>query len=146
MDLSKTRKCRLKEIAKISRATSGQIYPKGTNWIELSATKGRVGIIDRDGLIETRNAVIIPVIPINPFYFHLVLERALPRFVSKYLTTINLQADVVGLMEIEYHTEAEAQNIVVHSMNQINQWIDEENDALEKWQRIKRAMLGNLFA
>lgn len=49
-------------------------------------------------------------------------------------------------MEIEYHTEAEAQNIVVHSMNQINQWIDEENDALEKWQRIKRAMLGNLFA
>jgi hypothetical protein len=49
-------------------------------------------------------------------------------------------------MEIEYHTEAEAQNIVVHRMNRINQWIDEENDALEKWQRIKRAMLGNLFA
>lgn len=59
---------------------------------------------------------------------------------------MNLQADVVGLMEIEYHTEAEAQDIVVHSMNRINQWIDEENDALEKWQRIKRAMLGNLFA
>lgn len=70
----------------------------------------------------------------------------MPQFVSKYLTTINLQADVVGLMEIEYHTEAEAQNIVVHRMNRINQWIDEENDALEKWQRIKRAMLGNLFA
>lgn len=70
----------------------------------------------------------------------------MPQFVSKYLTTFNLQADVVGLMEIEYHTEAEAQSIVVHSMNRINQWIDEENDALEKWQRIKRAMLGNLFA
>ena len=83
MDLKNRKKCMLKDIAEISRAQPGKIYPEGTNWIELSATKGKIGITKKSEPIESRNAVIIPKVEIDPWYLHLILGRSLDRFLSR---------------------------------------------------------------
>lgn len=145
MDLKNRKKCRLKEIAEISRAQSGKIYPAETNWIELSATKGRIGITKKAEPIESRNAVIVPKIEIDPWYLHLILGRSLGRFLSKYLTTINLQADAVGLLEIEYHTDIETQKKISESLKTIEERIDLEQRNLDFIQGLKKTMLDGMM-
>lgn len=145
MDLKTREKCKLKEIAEITRAQAGKIYPEGTNWIELSATKGRVGITPQAGPIETRNAVIIPKIEIDTYYLHLILDRSLGKFLSRYLTTINLQADVVGLMEIEYHTDIATQKKMAESFRTIEEKIETKEKELEYIEAIKKTMLDGMM-
>lgn len=134
---------RLNKIADISRANNNRIYPKYTSYIELSGTKGYIGLIKNEGNISGRNAVIIPKIKINPIYFNIVLQNALPRFISQYLTTINLQIDAVGKMEIAYDEE-EQENIAV-IFNELSEVIALKKKELSTLDNIIKARFVEMF-
>lgn len=134
---------KLNKIADISRANNNCIYPKYTSYIELSGTRGYIGMINKSGNINIRNAVIIPKIKINPIYFNIALQNALPRFISKYLTTINLQIDSVGEMEIAYDKE-EQKNIAV-VFNKLSEVIALKKKELSTLNNVIKARFVEMF-
>lgn len=136
---------RLNKIADISRANNNRIYPKYTSYIELSGTKGYIGMINENGNINARNAVIIPKIKINPIYFNIALQNALPRFISKYLTTINLQIDSVGEMEIAYEESEKEQLKAVNLLNIIKREEELTAKAIDKANELKQVLLNKMF-
>lgn len=135
----------LEKIADISRANNDYLYPAYTNYIELSATKGLVGMIKKDGNISNRNAIIKPKIKINPIYFNIALQNALPKFINKYLTTINLQLDVVGKMEIAYDPNMEAQENAVKTIIQIDNMIEATKKTIHDTQNFKKILLDKML-
>ena len=136
---------KLKKIADISRANNNCIYPKYTSYIELSRTRGYIGMINENGNINVRNAVIIPKIKINPIYFNIALQNALPRFISKYLTTINLQIDSVGEMEIAYEENEKEQLKAVNLLNIIESENELSKKVIDKANELKQVLLNKMF-
>lgn len=138
-------KFKLSDIAEIKRAKNGETYQARTSYIELSATKGKIGKITKPGPIPSRNAVIIPSIEVDPDYFNIALIRALPDFIQRYLTTINLQVDVVGNMQVEIPESLEWQKIIVKTAELFELWAESEEKTIESWKEIKKTMLALMF-
>ena len=82
---------------------------------------------------------------ILPEYLFLVIERGLPKFVHKYLTTINLQIDTLNNFEIEYHESVEEQRKIVEMQRKVQEAIEAEEREIEKLKAIKSFYMKNIF-
>lgn len=82
---------------------------------------------------------------ILPEYLFLVIERGLPKFIHKYLTTINLQIDTLRHFEIEYHEDVEEQRKIVEMQRKVQEAIEAEEREIEKLKAIKSFYMKNLF-
>ena len=76
---------RLKNIATVERAQKDKIYPKHSIVIQISATRGQVGLLKSSGKVGSQYAVIYDTIPdsrwlffylktLTPWWFHRVQE------------------------------------------------------------------------
>lgn len=136
---------RLPEVAEISRAKKGQIYPGGETLIELSATKGTTKYHRDSGEISTRYAVVVPDERFDPEYFEIAVEKGLPEFIHKYLTTINLQFSALDFFKIEYHESREYQLEVVRAMREASKMIEAEEKEIQKLKELKSFYLSMMF-
>lgn len=82
---------------------------------------------------------------ILPEYLHLIVERGLPKFIHKYLTTINLQIDTLNNFEIEYHKSVEEQRKVVEMQRKVQEAIEAEEREIEKLKAVKAFYVKNIF-
>ena len=144
MNLS-TKKHRLKDIAEVERARKGQIYPTGTVYVQVSATRGQLHILKEPGEIEGKYATIIPKIRVYPLYFLIALERAMPRFLARYQTTINIQMENFEHFEIELHEDYETQMEIAEIMRQCDRVCENEEKIIEALKSSKKMALGTMF-
>lgn len=135
----------LPQVATIERAKKGKHYPGRETLIELSGTKGAARFHSSEGEVSTRYAVITSKKEILPEYLFLVIERGLPKFIHKYLTTINLQIDTLRHFEIEYHEDVEEQRKIVEMQRKVQEAIEAEEREIEKLKAIKSFYMKNLF-
>lgn len=70
---------KLKELAFVERAMKGQIYPKGSIVIQLSATKGQLGLLKSNGQVGSQYAVVT---------FHYWLGEQYPQYAFYFLHQI----------------------------------------------------------
>lgn len=82
---------------------------------------------------------------ILPEYLFLAIERGLPKFIHKYLTTINLQIDTLRRFKIEYHEDMEEQRKIVEMQRKVQEAIEAEEREIEKLKEIKSFYMKNLF-
>lgn len=146
--MSTLRTARLPEVAEISRAKKGQIYPGGETLIVLSAAHGCDEMVKyhRDpGEISTRYAVVVPDERFDPEYFAIAVEKGLPEFIHKYLTTINLQFSALDFFKIEYHESREYQLEVVRAMREASKMIEAEEKEIQKLKELKSFYLSMMF-
>lgn len=136
---------KLSHVTTIERAKKGKRYPGRETLIELSGTKGAARFHSSEGEVSTRYAVITSKKEILPEYLFLVIERGLPKFVHKYLTTINLQIDTLNNFEIEYHESVEEQRKIVEMQRKVQEAIEAEEREIEKLKAIKSFYMKNLF-
>ena len=69
----------------------------------------------------------------------------MPRFISKYLTTINLQIDSVGEMEIAYEENEKEQLKAVNLLNIIESEEELTKKAIDKANELKQVLLNKMF-
>jgi len=132
------------EIADIERAIKGKRYKAGSTLIELSATKGNIEYLEKEGEIDTRYAVITPRIECFPRYIYISIQETLPEFIAKYLTGINLQESSLKHLAIKVHS-LETQSFIVQSVQAIDGAIAGTKKEIEKIKDIKSNMLESLF-
>lgn len=111
----------------------------------MSATKGAIRFHSSEGEVSTRYAVISSKKEILPEYLYLIIERGLPKFVHKYLTTINLQIDTLRHFEIEYHEDVEEQRKIVEMQRKVQEAIEAEEKEIEQLKAVKAFYMRNLF-
>ena len=101
IDFSSYERVKLVDVADFERARKGHVYPAGTSTLQISATRGQIGYLERPGTIKSKDAAIIPVAGINPRYFNLIMQRNIDEFMYKYATGLNIQEKEIGNFPIE---------------------------------------------
>ena len=125
---------KLIDVAKYERSKEGKAYPKGCSLIQISATNGEVGYLEKEGEVDKKYAVVIPNKDINPKYLNIVIKRNIQHFISKYQAGLNIQINGLKHINIQLHNR-ETQNMIaehVETMEQEEENIKKEIDALTK--------------
>ena len=137
-------KVNLFDVASVERAKKGKIYPAGVILIQLSATRGQLIYVDKSQEIDTRYAVITPNDKVIPYYLYIVIDRALPEFMQKNQTGINLQADALKYLNFEIHDLADQQTIA-NTVQVHDSAINMTEKQIDEWKNLKKNTLSNMF-
>lgn len=81
---------RLKDIADIERAKSKKVYPVGTIVIQMSATRGQIGLLKSSGEVGSQYACVNPIIGNERFIFYMLKLKA-PRWFHRVQEGLNLK-------------------------------------------------------
>lgn len=136
---------KLTEIATIERPKKGKIYPKGTVYIQVSATDGQVGILGKAAEVENKNVVVTPEISILPMYFKIAIEQAMPEFRTRYQSTINIQVDTFRYFDICIHNDMQTQAYVVAMVKQADKARLLEEKLVDAYKSRKKYYLDKMF-
>lgn len=139
------KKYKLTDIADVERAKIGQTYPKGTIFIQVSATNGQIKMLDCAGPIESKYATIIPKKKIYPSYFKLALERMVPEFLSCYKSNLNIQIDDFKFFEVYIHEDPKTQMEISQIMDQWDKAEESEQAIVDALMQVKRLAQAKMF-
>ena len=105
IDFNTYEEVKLEDVAEYARAKKGKVYPAGTSTIQISATRGQIGYLDKPSEVHTKDVAIIPQAGINPRYFNIVMNKNIDEFMAKYATGINIKENEVGKFPIQLHNK-----------------------------------------
>lgn len=134
IDFNTYEEVKLEDVAEYARAKKGKVYPAGTSTIQISATRGQIGYLDKPSEVHTKDVAIIPQAGINPRYFNFVMKKNIDEFMRKYATGINIQEKEVGNFPIQLHN-SETQDAVAKAFGYTEiqeQIIQDEIDSLKE--------------
>ncbi len=148
MDMN-VKKVKLIDIADVKRAAN-QIYKKDTIYIQVSAAK-RSNLkmfyrLDKDAILESKYAVIVPRIEIDAEYLENILEICAAEWHHKYVgKSINIQMSAFNEFELEYHTDLETQAYIKSMIQGFDVAIQKEKRFIEEAKNYKRYLLNKMF-
>lgn len=90
---------KLGNVATLERVKKNKIYRKGTIIVQLSATKGQVGLLESDGKVGTQYAAIDSQF-FDDDYLFLKLQRDLPRWVHRVQEGLNIKLEDLAAMPL----------------------------------------------
>lgn len=133
---------KLSEIATIVRARTGEIYPKGSTLIQVSATRGTVGYLDKDSAVGEQYAVVTPSDKVNAKYLHSMIDKGIHKFLAKYQQGLNVPFESISLMQIDVYKEHDTigKNIEIIEREEIK--VQKEIEIL---QAMKKRFLKDMF-
>lgn len=140
-----TNRHKLTDIANVERAKKGVTYPRGTIYIQVSATHGQIKMLKEDGEIETKYATIIPKDDIYPKYFKLAIERCVGEFTARFQSNINIQMDDFNFFEIDIHDDYETQLEIASLVDAFEEAEEAENELVEQLKDVKKVALAKFM-
>ena len=96
----------LKHVAVIERAKKGKDYPAGTVVVQLSATKGQVGLLKSSGEIASHYAAINMIEFIDPYFAWMYLQREIPKHFRRVQEGLNVPLEEIGNCPFSFPIEA----------------------------------------
>lgn len=138
MNLTDITRYKLTDIAIVERAQRGRVYPEGTVYIQVSATNGQVHQLKQSGTIENKYAIIIPKEYIYPPYFYIAVSRAVPNFLARYKTTINIQMKEFEMFDIDIHNDIDTQKDIGNLVEAFDDAIEQEGDFISMLKEVKK--------
>lgn len=137
---SKKDELTLSKIATVERAQASKIYPKGTIVIQISATRGQIGMLKSDGNVEPKYACIMS--NDNDVLFHAIKKEA-PRYFAKVQEDLNLTLEDIKNIQIPTITNGDREFAKV--IDKIQEFELEENKIIESYKLYKKKMLNDMF-
>lgn len=86
----------LKHVAEIERAKKGKVYPAGTIVIQLSATKGQVGLLKSSGEIGAQYAAVEMNYLIDSAFAFYQLKHRIPKHFRRVQEGLNVPIEEIG--------------------------------------------------
>lgn len=96
-------------------------------------------------MLGSKYAVINPKPGIYAPYFKIAIERAMPEFLAKNKTTINIQIDSFENFEIDIHEEMADQMFVANALQPADMAICKEKEVVDKLKDIKKIALKKML-
>ena len=107
---------KLLDICDVERAKKNKIYKAGSVALQVSATHGDLIFLEKDSIVETKYAVIIPKIEIEGKYLKYVIGREMEKFLYQNQSGINIQIDSLGALYVDVHNDIETQKYVMQCL------------------------------
>lgn len=144
IDFNTYEEVKLEDVAEYARAKKGWTYPAGTSTIQISATRGQIGYLDKPSEVHTKDVAIIPQAGINPRYFNIVMNKNIDEFMAKYATGINIKENEVGKFPIQLHNK-ETQDAIAKMFSYAEQQEDIVRGEIQNLQNLKSTLLNRMF-
>lgn len=88
----------LQDIAKIERAKAKKVYPVGTIVIQMSATRGQIGLLKSSGEVGSQYACVMT--PFNSGFIFYMLKVRTPRHFKRVQQGLNLTLDDIKTIPV----------------------------------------------
>ena len=134
----------LTDIADIERSKKEKIYSAGCMLIQVSATRGQMQLLEKEGTVESKFAVIMPK-DINKEYLFYVLTMVMPGFLARYQTGLNINPEIFNFLKLQIHKDKNMQQFVVDVMRQMSNVIGRVEREVEDFKNIKKYHLNGMF-
>lgn len=144
-ELSKHKRVKLLDIARIERSKKRKIYRQGSILIQLSATRGQMQYLNEDSEVDSKYGVIEAVEGVNAKYLYYILNMTMADFLSVYQTGLNIVPDVFKHMKIEIHTEAETQKEIAMLFDKLEMVEQAYYEEMTKWKNVKSHHIDKMF-
>ena len=146
MNLCDRRTVRLLDVAEVEQVKAGKTYPAGSILIQVSATKGQMRFLSEPREVEAKYAVIEPKgDAVSPDYLFWALGIAMPPFLARYQTTMNIQMGVFKHLCLEIHNERETQDEIVSLFSMVDKRINDEEETISRLKDFKKWHLDTMF-
>lgn len=132
------------EIAEVYRVADGQKIPPGTSLIRLSANDGTVLYVEVEETGKTGYVAFSPWSNVLPRYLYFALQNAMPEFLAKYKSGINLKYEAVKFLKINVPT-MEQQKQIIEVLMTIEKAERTEQKEIETLKGFKEGMLEQMF-
>lgn len=146
MELGRYSRKRIKEICTWERAQQDRIYQAGCFAIQVSATSGQMMYIGSCQKVESKYCVFtVTDNQYDPEYVYLMVQQALPEFLHKNQTGMNIQTDAFGRLELILHDDRMTQMYVVEVMRLLDERQEEEAKTVRVLKDFKKYHLAKMF-
>ena len=135
---------KVREVAEIYRISEGMKVPAKTCRIRLSASDGTVEYTKEESKGEAGYVAFVPKETVMPLYLYHALCSAMPAFLAKYKSGINLKFEVLKYLEINVPTKKEQQEIV-DVLEAIDEAAEKERRLIAQAKEMKKSMLRKMF-
>lgn len=142
--IDKFKTCKLLDLVDIERAKKGKIYPADCVLVQVSATKGQLVYLAEPSEVESMYAVMQPKQVYGNYLYH-ILTEAMPGFLEKYQTGLNIQPDIFKNMQIEIHEDIEDQKAFARILNGLDESARLEQLIIDSLKEFKRVQLDKMF-
>lgn len=88
------------DIAEIERAKAKKVYPRGTIIVQMSATRGQIGLLESDGEVQSHYACIIYDGSFEPGFLFEMLKKNSPRHFHRVQEGLNLKLQDIQTIPI----------------------------------------------
>lgn len=144
IDLMTYEEVKLEDVAEFERAKQGFVYPSGSSYIQISATRGQVGFLYEASTVKESNVVIIPQCGIDKYYFYIILQKNIDAFINKYATGINIQEKEIGNFPIQLHGYTE-QQLISKVVREMESKSSDKQKEIEYMKEMKKTLLSKMF-
>lgn len=144
IDFNTYEEVKLEDVAEYARAKKGWTYPAGTSTIQISATRGQIGYLDKPSEVHTKDVAIIPQAGINPRYFNIVMNKNIDEFMAKYATGINIKENEVGKFPIQLHNK-ETQDAIAKMFGYVEGQEQIVQDEIDSLKELKNTLLNKMM-
>lgn len=93
---------RLKDIANVERAKSKKVYPAGTVVIQMSATRGQIGLLKSSGEVGSQYACVKFSELIPPYFGWQMLKLKAPRWFHRVQEGLNLKLQDIEQIPVTF--------------------------------------------
>lgn len=144
IDFNTYEEVKLEDVAEYARAKKGWIYPAGTSTIQISATRGQIGYLDKPSEVHTKHVAVVPQAGINPKYFNIVMQKNVEEFIYKYGSGLNIQEKDVGKFPIQLHNK-ETQDAVAKMFGYVEEQEQIAQTEISNLKNMKSNSMDNMF-
>lgn len=134
---------KLGDVALIERARKGKIYQKDTPYVRLSATDGKIHLLEEPGeLADRSSALLLKDEETPPKYLYYAIDAQMEGFWHTYThSTINLTPEMIERMGIVWHDNLADREAVCRWLDLLEAGIVETKRKIELVRSITEYML-----
>lgn len=144
--LKKTHIISLMDVCEFERSRKGKIYRAGTITIQVSATRGQMSFMETDGNVEPKDgAFAVTGKGIYPKYLYYVMRLAMPHFLERFQTGLNINPEIFKMMRLKVHTDQSTQKTIVNILDRFEMLDNAKEQATERLKDVKKYHLENMF-
>ena len=141
---AETKEIKFLDAATIQRARKGEIYPQGSILLQVSATKGQTLILNENSEVDGKYAVIEPK-NMDSEYFYLLMQNALPDFLRRYKTGLNINPEIFKYLKLTYHVDERIQKLAVRAAKALDDFTEYEEREITEFKKFKAWHLDMMF-
>ena len=134
---------KLSEVATISSVRKGDVYPKGSTLIQISASNGEVCYLESDSSVDSKYAVI-QSLGLNDKYLNVILNKNISKFIHNYKQGLNISKHDLQYLPIEIVSDDLIEKLT-NVIWLVNQQMDNIQSEIELLKELKKGFLQKMF-